>query len=398
MQRRPFSFVLQFVAGIVLVGFAAAAHGQSVTYKQKVLYAFKGGIIDGGDPWGGLVRDSEGNLYGTTRLGGINGCAPLPGCGAIFKLDTTGKETILYFFTGGSDGGTPLGGLVRDEAGNLYGTTSEGGNGLSCGTVYKLDTANKLSVIYTFPTCFAQSDDGPQSGLVRDGEGNLFGTTYSDGPSYGGTIFKIDPSGNFTVLHNFADWEGRRPYLEPLTLGPDGNLYGVTGVGGTNAAGVIYKITRNGKYTPLYSFTAGVDGWFPSGSVAVDSAGNVYGATTFGGSSFWGSGVAFELANTGKFSVLHTFTGLQGTYGGGVTQDQLGNRYGTTAGSGAYSQGSVFEIDANGKFHNLYSFRGGADGSGPFAPVIQDAAGNIYGTASVGGEWAQGVVFELSPI
>jgi uncharacterized repeat protein (TIGR03803 family) len=395
MQLRRVSLVFQLLAAVALLGLVASAHGQSVTYKQKALYAFKGGIIDGGNPWGGLVRDSAGNLYGTTRLGGINGCVLLPGCGAIFKIDPSGKETVLYFFTGGTDGGTPLGGLVRDEAGNLYGTTSEGGNAQqSCGTVYKLDTSNHLTVLYTFPSCFAFADDGPQSGLVRDGKGNLYGTTYTDGTAFLGTIYKIDTNGTFTILHTFDSWEGNSPYLTPLTLGPDGNLYGVTPIGGTNSAGAVYKITPTGKYTVLYSFT-GADGWFPSGNVTIDKSGDVFGTTYYGGS---GAGVAFEVEKSGPFSLLHAFpSGFGGSYGGGLIQDDAGNLYGTTSWDGSNAEGSVFMIDANKKFHNLYSFKGGRDGAGPFAPVIRDASGNLYGTTSSGGEWGWGVVFELSP-
>jgi uncharacterized repeat protein (TIGR03803 family) len=398
MQLKLVSFVLA-VAAIASVGFVVSAHSQSVTYKEKVLYSFKGGIVDGGNPYGGLVLDAEGNLYGTAQQGGINGCSGFYGCGAIYKLDTTGKETILYFFTGGSDGGTPLGGLVRDAQGNLYGTTSQGGNGLGCGTVYKLDSTNQLTVIYTFPSCYTGANFGPQSGLARDAEGNLYGTTYTDGNTFLGTIFKIDSSATFSILHSFSGWEGGVSYLSPFTLGPDGNLYGVTTAGGSSSAGVVFKISPKGKYTVLYSFTGGPDGYYATGSLAVDSSDNVYGATYSGGSS---SGVAYEVAETGEFSVLHTFStdcspscGGGGTYGGGLIQDDAGNLYGTTAADG-YGAGTVFMIDVDKKFHNLHSFTGG-DGSAPYAPVIRDANGDLYGTTSSGGEFEQGIVFELSP-
>jgi uncharacterized repeat protein (TIGR03803 family) len=164
------------------------------TGKETVLYSFAGGF-DGAFPYAGLVRDVAGNLYGTTVYGGISRACP-SGCGVVFKLDPTGKETVLHSFAGGADGGNPLAGLVRDTAGNLYGTTSYGGDlsgcgGFGCGVVFKLDPTGTETVLYSFT---GGPDGGhPWAGLVLDAAGNLYGTTYYGGASGQGVVFQLTP-------------------------------------------------------------------------------------------------------------------------------------------------------------------------------------------------------------
>jgi uncharacterized repeat protein (TIGR03803 family) len=223
--------------------------------KETVLYTFTGGT-DGGGPQADLIRDKEGNLYGTTAYGGDPSCSPY-GCGTVFKVDTSGHETVLYSFTAtNGDGANPKAGLIRDAAGNLYGTTTDGGtagctgNGFTgCGTVFKLDINNKESILYSF-TGTGGDGGNPHAGLILDAAGNLYGTTSYGGFPGAGTVFMLDPSGKETVLYSFTGrLDGGGPY--GLVRDAAGNLYGTT-IGGGNpkcggghgaGCGVVFKIT-----------------------------------------------------------------------------------------------------------------------------------------------------------
>jgi uncharacterized repeat protein (TIGR03803 family) len=218
--------------------------------KLTVLYNFTG-PPDGNAP-NGVIRDAAGNFYGTTVIGGNTACHIFsePGCGIVFKVDSTGHETVLYSFTGGADGANPSSfadaPLVRDAAGNLYGTTPLGGDlscyGLGCGVVFKVDTTGKETVLHTFT---GQPDGaGPNAGLVRDSEGNFYGTTGGGGQFNHGTIFKLDNKGNLTVLHNFgASGSAASEPLGGLIRNAAGNLYGTTWYGGLYGSGTVFELT-----------------------------------------------------------------------------------------------------------------------------------------------------------
>jgi uncharacterized repeat protein (TIGR03803 family) len=222
-----------------------------------VLYNFAG-PPDGNGPLG-LIRDSAGNLYGMTTVGGNTSSAcqfyGQPGCGVVFKLDSTGHETVLYSFTGGADGGYPPGfsgaSLVVDAAGNLYGTTMWGGDlactdndkGMGCGVVFKVDTTGNQTVLHTFT---GQPDGAfPNAGMLRDAQGNLYGTTVIGGQFNNGTIFKLDSAGNLTVLHGFGATTSDGMYPSTgLIHDAAGNLYGMTQYGGSNnGGGTIFELT-----------------------------------------------------------------------------------------------------------------------------------------------------------
>ncbi len=216
--------------------------------NETVLYRFTGGA-DGAYPEAPMIRDTEGNLYGTTLSGGDLSCSFRGGCGTVFKLDPTGTQTVLYSFTGAADGFWPTGRLIRDVAGNFYGTTGHGGGvscpqnpDVGCGTIFKLDNSGNETVLWRF----TGGSDGayPFSGVVRDAAGNLYGTAVAGGRSGCGTVFKLDTAGNFTVLHTFS---GGRDGGSPGELIRDtvGNLYGITGGGGVGEGyGVVFKLTR----------------------------------------------------------------------------------------------------------------------------------------------------------
>jgi uncharacterized repeat protein (TIGR03803 family) len=223
----------------------------------------------GATPFAGVIGDSSGNLYGTTESGGQ------ANKGVVYKLDHTGHETVLYSFTGLSDGCYPYGGVIRDSAGNLYGTTAQCGNGE--GLVFKIDTTGHETVLYTFT---GGLDGGsPWAGVISDSSGNLYGTTFYGGSADAGVVFRVDTGGHETVLYNFTGgFDGKSPQAG-VVLDSAGNLYGTTYSGGTANAGVVYKLDSGGRETVLHSFTGGTDGASPWAGVIRDTAGNIYGTT-----------------------------------------------------------------------------------------------------------------------
>jgi len=331
--------------------------------------------------------------------------------------------TVLYTFTGGTDGEFPAAGLIQDSAGNLYGTTSYG-NPPQAGSVFKLSPSGKFKVLHSFAT---GGTDGarPFASLVLDPAGNLYGTTTEGGSSGSGTAFKLDKRGNFSVLHSFSgDADGGLPYA-PLILDAAGNLYGTTYFGGDKqtcggGCGVVFKLDVNGNETVLYTFSSFDGGQQSTGGLVLDSAGNLYGTTEFGGDAFcgdpnpFGCGVVFKLDKNGNETVLHTFeySGGDSPYAG-LIRDAAGNLYGTTVfgGYGGPSIGGtgrcgdtgcgvVFKLNKKGMETVVRRFTGGDDGAHPsFGSLIMDSAGNLYGTTEGGGpcgaDSACGVVFKL---
>jgi uncharacterized repeat protein (TIGR03803 family) len=375
-------------------GYYGAA-GYGVVYKvdpsgqENVLYTFTGGT-DGGNPPAGVIRDSAGNLYGTASNGGISRQ------GVVYKLNTTGQETVVCGFPSPADGGEPAAGVMRDSAGNLYGTTLYGG-AYDAGTVYKVDAAGRETVLYTF----TGGTDGanPFAGVIADPEGNLYGTTEDGGTFNAGTVYMLDTAGNETVLHSFAFYpfgDGALPFAGVIR-DSEGNLYGTTIGAGTSSAGIVYKLDPAGNETVLYNFTGGSDGGEPDSGVIRDSAGNLYGTAYLGGAA--GQGVVYRVNAAGVEKVLYSFMG--GTDGAnpfaGVIADAEGNLYGTTANGGTANAGVVFKLDTAGQETVLYSFTGGPDGGSPGGAVIRDSAGNLYGTTDLGGTANAGVVFKLNP-
>jgi uncharacterized repeat protein (TIGR03803 family) len=365
------------------------ASGSGVVYKvdptgqETVLYNFTG-YADGGGPSGGVVLDTAGNLFGTTFAGGALGA------GTVYKLNAAGHERVLYSFTGGADGAYPIGGVIRDPGGTFYGTTSMGGAG-DLGVVYTLNGLGNETVLYSFPGGAAGAR--PYAGVIRDAAGNLYGTTLGGSTSWG-TVYKLDPTGQATVLYNFmGGTDGGDPF-GGLIKDPAGNLYGTTYYGGSANAGLVYKLDVAGQRSTICSFPPAAGGSFPATAMSRDSAGNLYG--TIGGAV--NAGMVYKLDTAGHEKVLYTFTG--GADGGrpyaAVIQDAAGNLYGTTYSGGAANAGVVYKLNSAGNETVLYQFTGGADGGNPYASLILDSLGNLYGTTYSGGAAGFGVVYKLN--
>ena len=373
----------------------------------KVLHAFSGSQSDGINPYGGLVRDSHGNLYGTTFQSGIFSE------GTVYKVTPSGQESVLYSFAASAGGGS-FAGLVRDSSGNLYGTSSQGGAS-TWGNVFKLDSAGNESSLYGFRGLTQSDGSSPQYGrLVRDAAGNLYGTTPWGGvtctaSNFGcGTVFKIDSAGNETILHTFTGGaDGGLPWGGLLLLG--GDLYGAAETGGsgqcsaTTGCGVIYKLDMSGNQTILHNFSSnGSDGYFPAAALIADAAGNLYGTTDSGG-TFGTCGTVFKLDSAGNETVLHSFNCTDGrSVWEPLVMDAAGNLYGTTPRGGKFDSGVVYKVDSAGNFSLLHTFTGGLDGGMPYSDLILDKSGNLYGTTSQGGglgcvRVGCGVVFKLMP-
>ncbi|MGB9197871.1 MAG: choice-of-anchor tandem repeat GloVer-containing protein [Terriglobales bacterium] len=304
--------------------------------KETVLYSFAV-QADGANPFAGLVRGKKGYLYGATLYNSDS-------YGTLYKVSPKGVHTVLYAFTGGADGADPYGeNLILDKAGNLYGTGYSGGT-FEYGVVFELSAAGTESVLYSFT---GGTDGGrPYAGVVEDKHGNFYGTTLQGGAFGLGTVYKVTASGTETVLHSFAGGsDGATPY-GGVILDSKGNLYGTTAGGGSSNAGIVFKLSPSGTETVLYAFAGGPDGANPTVALVRDKAGNLYGTTYNGGNGNGsGDGTVFEISPSGTHTVLHTFTG--GADGAvpdaGLILDKHGNLYGTTLGGGI-GFGVVYEL------------------------------------------------------
>ena len=385
--------------------------------SESVVYNFAGGS-DPKLPYAGLIFDKAGNLYGTTEFGGTNNQ------GTVFEITPTSSgwtETVLYNFTGSTDGGQPYASLIFDSAGNLYGTTNFGGSSscsMGCGTVFKLTPGSggwTESVLYAF----TGGSDGRESyaRLRFDAAGNLYGTTLLGGNigsvcSEGcGTVFKLTPgSSGWTesVLYAFQGaGDGASPY-DGLALDAAGNLYGTAYTGGASADGVVFKLSPGSSgwtESVLHTFKGAADGEYPYGDLILDATGNLYGTAYQGGEGY---GVVFELMKTkGRWAekMLRRFSNtLAGNPVAGLVIDAAGNLYGTTmlganetsCGGGCGSLFKLSPVSGGGwTYKMVHVFGQGTDGYHPTGDLILDSAGNLYGTTQAGGAQGSGMVFEI---
>jgi uncharacterized repeat protein (TIGR03803 family) len=373
----------------------SSAGTQSVIYN----FCFGDNCSNGSEPHAGLVVGANGNLYGTTAVGGAYCLGDLAlGCGTVFEITPAGKLTTLYQFCANStncaDGAYPEAPLVLAANGNFYGTTYQGGTN-DLGTVFEITPNGKLSTLYSF--CSQKNcPDGsyPVTGLVQGANGNLYGTTYDGGAincsffnnTYGcGTIFEITPAGKLTTLYNFGRANGL--LQQPLVQASNGKLYGTSLDGGTGGCkvgcGTVFEITTAGALSTLYNFcTQGLnycpDGAYPMATMVQATDGNLYGITTTGGTGA-GGGTIFAITPQGMLTTLYSTQNLDGYQSeGGMVQATDGNFYGSMSGGGVNNQGTIFSFSM---------------GLGPFVEAVSSAGhpgakvlilgNNLTGTTSV---------------
>lgn len=442
----------------------ATASAASASWKEKVLYSFQGGT-DGATPVGGVVFDSAGNLYGATQDGGSSVCHSIYQCGTVYQLKPPAKsgdpwtETILHVFRGNAenDGASPFGGLVIDSAGNLYGTTAYGGTGdcvllgskLGCGAVFELSPPTEKggawaeTVLYSFPT--SKQGYVPWGDLVFDKQGNLYGSTIFGGGKgttcdafyqYCGAVFELSPpktkGGKWTekLLHGFESGKDGANPNGGLVFDTKGTVYGTTygggnesgecGTGGCGTAFALVPPKEKGDTWPetiVHRFNYDKsDASNPMAGLVLDPKGNLYGTSMSGGPG--PGGTVFRLSppsnkpGTWTETILHGFNGKAGGYDpeGAITLDSRGNLYGTTnVGTGGSVRGSVFQLkqpsrkDLAWALNTIHGFTGIPDGENPTASVTFDKNGNLYSTTQYGGTGPGcgftgcGVVFETSP-
>jgi uncharacterized repeat protein (TIGR03803 family) len=362
-------------------------------------------VPDGATP-NAIIQDAKGNIYGTTRGGGIFCFDDIVTCGAVYKVDPEGNETIVHAFQGGGDGAFPDAALIEDAEGNFYGTTAGNGSINADSTIFKIDREGKEIVLWDF--------DGPPGGgsqdepLARDNAGNLYGSSPFGGDvSCGyqglgcGTLYRLTPAGTMQLIHTFTGPDG----IEPeggLVVGVNQDaIYGTTVQGGNlncispnpdfrfdlGGCGTIFRIDSSGKFTTLHEFTGQEDGSSPLGIIQ-DSAGNLYGIASYGGGTTcvedsYGCGTIFKFDTTGKFFVLYHFTEeiTQPDFAPHLTLDAQGNIYGVNQIGGTNVSGFIFEFTTNREFRILFNFPSTADvqaGSNPQGITI-GSAGNFYG-------------------
>ena len=331
----------------------------------------------------------------------LGACAIAPLAPTIADAGPEGRRVhTMHIFSGGTDGATPSWSVVRDAQGNLYGTTVKGGayNG---GTLYKIAPDGSFGVLYAFGK-HSSGGAGPMDTPVILADGSLVGSAGRNDGQTGSVIYKISPNGRESELHRFGADDPVGYASFGLTADGSGNLYGTTRQGGSGSCGAAFRLHADGTADLLYAFKGGAsDGCRGAGPVTLDAAGNLYGVA---GGGEYNTGVVYKITPDGSESVLHTFGNYSQDDGsdafGPLLLDGAGNLYGTTRSYGVLGGGTVYKIAPDGTETLLHGF-GSPDGvfppGDPVGGVIMDADGNLYGTTLFGGQGNNGVVFKLAP-
>ena len=403
---------------------AARQHGATGGYwSENTLLEFNG--PNGQNGPNAIIRDKQGNLYGTTPKGGdtspsaCNFDQTSAGCGVVFKLsrESSGwKQTLPHTFTGPPDGEAPsYAALARDTAGNLYGTTISGGHlnpsgcaifwgrrNLGCGTVFKVNASGKYRIIYRFK---GEPDGYGPYGVIEDGHGNLYGTTEYGGAYNEGTVFKINRRGTETILYSFQGGADGAAPVTTVVRDAAGNLFGTTQAPpytcyNYGSCGTVFELDAHRHLTVLYTFTLTASGDGPNQVIRDPSSGTLYG-TAWNGGTYYRLGSIWKLTKAGAFTELYDFTGYSDgkrPYGA-VLLDRKGNLYGTASSGGANGAGTIWKLNKQGKLSVLYAFLNGSSSlTNPNANLVRDPSGDLYGPAEYGGACsACGGIFELLP-
>jgi uncharacterized repeat protein (TIGR03803 family) len=401
------------VAGMLVLATVSAQSAQAQTFS--VIYSFAG-HDSSAHPIGGLTIDQHGNLYGTSAWGGLDGP------GTLFELKRTGSGFVysdIHNFGNGTDGNFPWDAPTFGPNGTLYGTTNGGGSHGE-GTVFNAQPPARVCGSISCPWeettlySFTRGTDGgnPQSGIIFDASGNIYGTNVNGGLGYG-VVYEMTPSDGgwqYQVLYRFTNGQDGANPVSQLMFDSAGNLYGTTESGGLPGCGgfgcgTVYQLSPSAsgwtEHT-LYSFHGGSDGGQPMGGLITDSAGNLYGAT--GGSNASPGGTVYEISPAGgswTFNLIYDLPGNGLGPSANLARDSAGNLYAATWGNGAYGQGVVFKLtptDHGWVYTDLHDFTGGSDGANALGPMIADSNGTLYGTTYDGGSsnCACGVIFEIT--
>jgi len=383
-------------ATIVLIGllsYRCDAFTNTVVWTP--LYGFTGGT-DGGRPESWLIQASDGDFYGTASQGGANNT------GTVFRMSLVGVTnvvgtitniatvTTLHSFTGGDDGATPVAGLIQGSDSNFYGVTTRGGVN-DTGTVFQITPEGVLTTLHGFT---GGADGGyPLGGVIQGTDGNLYGTTSHGGANNTGTVYQVSTAGTFTTLYSFTGGPSGAIPQAGLVQGSDGNFYGTTSIGGSNTYGTVFSISSNGALTTIYQFNK-IDGRYPAAAMIQGPVGYFYGTTPLGGTR--SEGTAFKVNSAGTFTTLFNFGGADGTRpSSSLMQANDGLFYGTTF-LGGYRYGTLFQLDSNGVFNTMSRFLGDIEGGVPYAGLIQGTDQYFYGTTGFGGPGLNGTLFRFT--
>jgi len=403
----------------LMLALMLTVHASAQNPRPLWLFEANGGNIDGGNPFGTVVFDNKGNLFGTTQTQDFDGN------GMVYELTPTAqglwKEAIIHEFSAsGADGAKSDATLLRDSSGNLFGTTLYGGDmacGFGCGVVFELSPQSNGQWQYTVIHRFAGGADGghPVAGVIEDALGNLYGTTTGDGLDNVGTVYELSPTAmgfNETVLHEFGGDDGVAPYA-PLAFDAQGNLYGTALLGGELNLGTVYKLNKQSDGTwqvsVLHSFQGGSDGQNPLAGVTLDRRGGVFGASQSpSGALPCGTLFVLNPAKNYAETILHEFEGTfhnnDGCDPNQPVFDSHGNLFATTEFGGTDNAGTIFELSRTSSGLNyriLHSFVGdqlnSTDGEFPFTPMVFGPNGALFSTSLGPNFPAGGEVFEFIP-
>ena len=379
-ERRRSKIGTAVVALLVWMLVPAGAQAQYFS----TLHAFSG--RDGSSPSATLVPGPDGNLYGTTQLGGENGF------GTVYAVSPTGEITVLYPLAG-AEGADVFSPLVFGRDKQFYGTTALGGAGVlnGHGAVFRFSLDGAYTPLYFFS---GRDGEKPEAGLAQGSDGWLYGTTTSGGDLGKGSVFAISPDGEFRSLHAFSGSDGDLP-LGQLLADDDGWLYGTTVSGGAHNGGTVFRISPSGELSVLHDFGFdSPDGNSPRGGLVRGLDGAYYGTLAFGGDH--GAGAIFRLMPDGSLTTVHAFSKDDGTTPlAGLILGCDGKLYGTTSSGGFFDAGTVFVMAPTGELSVLHAFTGRDDGGSPVSGLMLANDCSLYGTTPVGGARSRGTVYRI---